>query len=242
MTPTLDMTIRDIVAGDFRAAAVFQRRGIDFCCRGDRSIEDACRKSGTSAEEVLRDLNEVTASARDGGPRFNSWDLGMLVSYIVSNHHAFVRQAMPALLAHTAKVAAVHGDQHPELREVAGLFERVADEMTSHMGKEEQILFPYIVALAHAAGDAAPAPSAPFATVRNPIRMMEAEHESAGNAMARIRELTSGYAIPPDACTTYRVCLQELEEFERDLHEHVHLENNILFPKAARIEAEIRSA
>jgi regulator of cell morphogenesis and NO signaling len=164
----------------------------------------------------------------------------MLVSYIVSNHHAFVRQAMPALLAHTTKVAAVHGDQHPELREIAGLFERAADEMTSHMGKEEQILFPYIVALEDAAADAATAPSAPFGTVRNPIRMMEAEHESAGDAMARIRELTSGYAVPPDACTTYRVCFQELEEFERDLHEHVHLENNILFPKAARIEAEIR--
>jgi regulator of cell morphogenesis and NO signaling len=239
MTPTLDMTIRDIVAGDFRAAAVFQRHGIDFCCRGDRSVEDACRKGGTSAEEVLRELNEVTASARAGGPRFNSWDLRMLVSYIVSNHHAFVRQAMPALLAHTAKVAAVHGDQHPELREVAGLFERVADEMTSHMGKEEQILFPYIVALADAAADAAIAPSAPFGTVRNPIRMMEAEHESAGDAMARIRELTSGYVVPLDACATYRVCFQELEDFERDLHEHVHLENNILFPKAARIEAEI---
>jgi regulator of cell morphogenesis and NO signaling len=241
MTPTLDMTIRDIVAADFRAAAVFQRHGIDFCCKGNRSVEEACRACSTSAEDVLREVAEATASSSAGGPRFNSWDLGMLVSYIVSNHHAFVRRAMPALLAHTRKVAAVHGEQHPELREVAGLFERVADEMTSHMGKEEQILFPYMVALAGAAAESATAPSAPFGTVRNPIRMMEAEHESAGDAMARIRELTCGYAVPAGACTTYRVCLQELEEFERDLHEHVHLENNILFPRATRIEAEIGS-
>jgi regulator of cell morphogenesis and NO signaling len=237
MTPKPDMTIRDIVAADFRAAAVFQRHGIDFCCRGNRSVDEACRNGSTSAEDVLREVSEATASSSAGGPRFDSWDLGMLVSYIVSSHHAFVRRTMPVLLAHTAKVAAVHGDQHPELREVAGLFERVAEEMTPHMGKEEQILFPYIAALADADETV---PSAPFVSVRNPIRVMEAEHEFAGNAMARIRELTSGYAVPPDACTTYRVCLQELEEFERDLHEHVHLENNILFPKATRIEAEIR--
>ena len=242
MTPTPDMTIRDIVAGDFRAAAVFQRHSIDFCCRGSRSVEEACRSGGMSAEDILYEVAEATASSPAGVPRFNSWDVRLLVGFIVGNHHAFVRRALPTLLAHTKKVAAVHGDHHPELREVATLFERVADEMTSHMGKEEQILFPYMVALAGAAAESAVAPSAPFGTVKNPIRMMEAEHESAGDAMARIRELTSGYAVPADACTTYRVCLQELEEFERDLHEHVHLENNILFPKATRIEAENRAA
>ena len=161
------------------------------------------------------------------------------MSYIVGNHHAFVRQAMPVLLTHTKKVAGVHGDRHPELPEVARLFNEVAGEMTSHMAKEEQILFPYIVALEEASRSAGRGPSAPFGTVRNPIRMMEAEHESAGDAMARIRSLTSDYAIPDGACTTYRVSLQELEAFERDLHEHVHLENNILFPKAARLEAEM---
>ncbi len=239
MNPTVDMTIRDIVANDFRAAAVFARHGIDFCCKGNRSVEDACRTGKTNADAVLREVAEATTSSLAGGPRFNAWDLGMLVTYIVSNHHAFVRRAMPVLLAHTSKVATVHGDRHPELREVAQLFEGVADEMTSHMEKEEQILFPYIAALSEASAGAGRVPSAPFGTVRNPIRMMEAEHEAAGEAMALIRELTSGYAAPADACTTYRVCFQELEEFERDLHEHVHLENNILFPKAARIEGEV---
>jgi len=237
MTATLEMTIRDIVANDFRTAAVFQRHGIDFCCKGDRSIQDACRNGRVTAEQVLKDIAEATATPPTGGARFNSWDLSTLTSYIVGNHHSFVRQAMPVLLTHTKKVAAVHGDRHPELPEVARLFNEVAVEMTSHMAKEEQILFPYIVGLEEASRGMGGRPSAPFGTVRNPIRMMEMEHESAGDAMARIRSLTAGYAIPDGACTTYPVCLQELEAFERDLHEHVHLENNILFPKAARLEA-----
>ena len=238
MTATEDMTVREIVANDFRTAEVFQRHGIDFCCRGNRSIEEACRNGGVDLERVMREVAEITSAPGSGGPRFNSWDLGTLVTYIVVNHHAFVRRTIPVLLTHTQKVARVHGESHPELREVARLFGLVAEEMTSHMAKEEHILFPYIAALEQASGAGHGAPPSPFGTVRNPIRMMEAEHESAGDAMARIRELTSGYAIPADACTTYRVCLQELEAFERDLHEHVHLENNILFPRALRLESE----
>jgi regulator of cell morphogenesis and NO signaling len=232
MTSTLDTTIRDIVANDYRAAAVFQHYGIDFCCGGNRTIDEASREAGTSADEVLRAVADATATPQAGAPRFNSWDLPLLVNYIVSNHHAFVRESIPTLLAHTKKIADVHGGRHPELTEVARLFLNVADEMTSHMWKEENVLFPYISTLAQGG-----TPDAPFSTVRNPIRMMEAEHESAGGAMARIREITSGYDVPADACTTYRVCLQELEAFERDLHQHVHLENNILFPKAQRLEA-----
>jgi len=237
MTVTLESTIGDIVASDFRTAAVFQRHGIDFCCRGNRSVGDACRDGGIGAEELLRQVADATASPAAGGPRFNAWDVGMLASYIVANHHEFVRQTIPPLLTHTRKIASVHGSTHPELPEVAALFTGVADEMTSHMTKEEEILFPYIAGLAVPAGRQG-RPSSPFGTVRNPIRMMEAEHESVGGAMARIHELTAGYRIPDDACTTYRVCLQELEAFEHDLHEHVHLENNILFPKAVRLESD----
>jgi regulator of cell morphogenesis and NO signaling len=242
MTATLDMTIRDIVADDFRAAAVFQRHGIDFCCKGNRSVEEACRGGSVSAERILAEVADATAAPAAGGPRFNSWDVGMLAAYIVANHHGFVRQAMPILQTHTRKIAAVHGAAHPELREVAALIEGIAEEMASHMMKEEEILFPYVTGLGPASRGEAAHPSAPFGTVNNPIRMMEMEHESVGDATARIRALTDGYRIPEDACTTYRICLQELEAFERDLHEHVHLENNILFPKAKRLEAEIREA
>jgi regulator of cell morphogenesis and NO signaling len=238
MTAIEDMTVREIVANDFRSAEVFQRHGIDFCCRGNRSLEDACRSGGISVERILREVTEITAPPTAGGPRFNSWDLATLVSYIQANHHAFVRRTIPVLRTHTEKVAKVHGDAHPELREVARLVALIADEMTSHMAKEEHILFPYIVALEQAVTANNSAPATPFGTVRNPIRMMEAEHESSGDAMARIRDLTSGYAVPEGACTTYRVCMQELEAFERDLHEHVHLENNILFPRALQLESE----
>ena len=232
MTATLDTTIRAIVADDYRAAAVFQRYGIDFCCGGNRSVDDASREAGISADEVLRAVAAATQSPDVNATRFNEWDLVRLTDHIVDKHHGFVRDAIPVLLGHTRKIRDVHGARHPELREVAELFTAVADEMTSHMWKEEHILFPFITALAR--GEEA---NAPFATVRNPIRMMEAEHESAGGAMARIREITNGYTPPGDACTTFKVCLQELEAFERDLHQHVHLENNILFPKAARLEA-----
>jgi regulator of cell morphogenesis and NO signaling len=138
-------------------------------------------------------------------------------------------------VAFTRKLAAVHGSRHPELAEVARLTQDIADEMTSHMAKEERVLFPHIAALSEAVRDDLPAPSAPFGSVENPIRMMEEDHDATGAALARIRELTSGYAVPDDGCTTYRVCFQELSAFERDLHQHVHLENNILFPAARRL-------
>jgi regulator of cell morphogenesis and NO signaling len=242
MTATREMTIRDIVADDFRAAAVFQRHGIDFCCKGNRSIEEACRGKSVTAERILEEVTDATAAPAVGGPRFGSWDVGMLAAYIVANHHAFVRQALPILQTHTKKIAAVHGAGHPELQEIAVLVDGIAAEMASHMMKEEEILFPYVTGLGAASRGEGPHPSAPFSTVISPIRMMEMEHESVGDATARIRALTDGYRIPEDACPTYRICLQELDAFERDLHEHVHLENNILFPKAKRLEFDIRQA
>jgi regulator of cell morphogenesis and NO signaling len=233
MTATLDSTVRELVASDYRAAAVFQHYGIDFCCGGNRTIEQASADVGKPPEEILGAIDDAIAAPLAGQPRFNSWDLPLLVSYIVANHHAFVRQAIPTLLAHTRKVAAVHGAGHPEMVEVAHIFGRVADEMTEHMWKEEQVLFPYILKVARL-GTAV----GPLGTMDGPIRVMEADHESAGQAMARIRDLTKGYDLPANGCTTYRVCLRELEAFERDLHVHVHLENNILFPKAVRLDID----
>lgn len=233
---TTDTTIRDIVANDYRAAAVFQRHGIDFCCGGDRTLDAACSAKGLAPASLIGELEAALGTADTSTPRFNSWTLDALTSYIVANHHSYVRQAIPLLLTHTKKVAAVHGERHPEMVDVAAIFQGVADEMTMHMEKEERMLFPYINMLVAAASAQRPAPQAPFGTVQNPIRMMEIEHESAGGAMERIREITGNYAAPEDACATFRVCLQELDAFERDLHAHVHLENNILFPKAARLE------
>lgn len=239
MDATLDMTIREVVAADYRAAAVFQRHGIDFCCHGGRTIENGCRDAGATREEVLRDLSAATAAPSSATPAFSTWDARTLVSHIVVTHHGFVRETIPPLLTHTRKIAAVHGERHPELVHIASLFERVADEMTDHMAKEEQVLFPFIVRLEEAGRMGAPAPAPPFGTVGNPIRMMEADHQFVGDAMAEIRHLTNGYQPALDACATYRVTFQELDAFERDLHQHVHLENNLLFPKALALEGAL---
>ena len=240
MNATPGTTIGEIVSGDFRAAAVFQKYGIDFCCGGNRTVEDACRAKQIDATAVIADVIRECAVADDGAPQYAAWVPSALVTYIISKHHAYVRKALPALTAYTQKLSQVHGQNHPELREVELLVADVSAEMTSHMMKEERILFPFIVELQAASERGGPAPFIPFGTVANPIHMMEEEHESAGGAMERIRQLTSGYTVPADGCTTYQVALQELEQFEQDLHAHVHLENNILFPKALKLEAELR--
>jgi len=234
-----EMTVRSVVAGDSRTAAVFERHGIDYCCGGDRTIDQACREAGVSAEAVLADLAALPDTDAAPPPRFAAWDPGFLVDYIVANHHAYVRGALPTILAHTRKIAEKHGARHPELAEIARTFEDVAGELTQHMMKEEHILFPYVKTLAAQAAAGCPPSPSPFGTVANPIHMMEREHESAGGAMRRIRELTHGYQLPDDACETYQVTFAELQEFERDLHQHVHLENNLLFPKAVELEGLI---
>jgi regulator of cell morphogenesis and NO signaling len=238
MHVTGETTVGEIVAGDFRAAAVFHEFGIDFCCGGRRSLADACGERKVDAAAVLEALTQALR-APSSAPRFDEWSPETLIGFIVGNHHEYVRRALPSLTAHTQTLAAVHGSRHPELHEIAGLTQSVADEMFSHMMKEEQVLFPFIARLSEAARDGRPAPQVPFGSIDHPIRMMEHEHDETGAALARIRELTGDYAVPADGCTTYRVCLQELEAFEKDLHAHVHLENNILFPKARKLAAPV---
>ena len=237
MTATLETPVRDIVTADFRTAAVFHTHHIDFCCGGAQPLGDACRAVGADTNQVIAELNRVAADPASTVPNFAVWTPNELIDYIVTKHHAYVREALPTIAAHAEKIARVHGERHPELAEVARLFDAVVEDMTSHMWKEEQILFPFIAALATAAEHKRPAPVAPFGSVENPIRMMEMEHETAGGAMDRIRELTNGYTQPADGCTTYAITLQELESFERDLHAHVHLENNVLFPRALALQA-----
>lgn len=241
MQPFASQTIKEIVTQNFRTASVFEKYSLDFCCKGGVTIHDACREKQIDPSTVITDLLALNTAEDASSQRFNQWDTDFLATYIIENHHAYVRQAIPALLAHTQKVAAVHGERHPEMKQVGNLFGVVANEMISHMHKEEHILFPYIVSLARTAKEKRSTSGSPFGSIRNPIHMMEQEHESAGSLMYEIRELTNNYAIPGDACTTYRVTLKELQEFEHDLHQHVHLENNILFPKATRIEEDLVS-
>lgn len=238
MQITGETTVGEIVAGDFRAAAVFDEFGIDFCCGGRRSLAEACAERDIDSQVVLEALRHAL-SVPGSAPRFDEWSPETLIDFIVGTHHEYVRRALPSLTAHTRKLAVVHGSRHSELHEVARLTQSVADEMTSHMVKEERILFPFIARLSEAARDGRAVPQAPFGSIDNPIRMMEHEHDETGAAVARIRELTADYTLPADGCTTYRVCLQELERFEQDLHAHVHLENNILFPKARKLASPV---
>jgi regulator of cell morphogenesis and NO signaling len=225
-------TVRDIVTRDFRAAMIFHRHGINFCCGGARPLWEACRERQVDEEEVLDAVARACREPDTGTPRFNEWEPETLIAYIVGNHHAYLRTALPAIAAHTQRLASTHGASRPELQEVADIVEALLSEVTSHLAKEENILFPFIIGAADAVRRGRELPPAPFGRIENPIRMMEAEHELVGVAMDRVRALTDGFTPPADACMTYRVCLQELEALQRDLRTHVHLENNVLFPRA----------
>ncbi|HEX6323168.1 MAG TPA: iron-sulfur cluster repair di-iron protein [Vicinamibacterales bacterium] len=237
MQTTAGITVKDLVNRDFRAAAVFHRSGIDFCCGGGKPIGEVCRARRLDEDEVLGEIARACASDAGRPPAYTEWQADVLARHIVAQHHGYVRTAMPVIAAHTRKLAQVHGPANPGLADVADIFERVCEDMDAHMLKEEHVLFPYIERLAATRRAGLAIFPAPFGDVGNPIRMMEAEHEMAGAAMARIRELTGGYAVPAHGCTTWRVTLQELEAFERDLHLHVHLENNVLFPMARALAA-----
>ena len=228
-------TVGDIVAADFRAAAIFEDFGIDFCCGGQRSVVDACRTASADPDEVMRAIDALgTPDPADDDARH--WTLDRLIDHIVVKHHGYVRQALPAIARHLAKLQQVHGERHPELARVASIFGDVSDELSQHLIKEEQVLFPYIRDLAGREKQSCGGAMSPFGTIENPIRMMEREHQDAGDALDEIRDLTSGYATPGDGCTTYAVAMTELLHFERDLHRHIHLENNILFPRAVALE------
>jgi regulator of cell morphogenesis and NO signaling len=234
---TADTTVKDLVNRDFRAAAVFHRYGIDFCCGGGKPLGEVCRTKQLDEAEVLGEIERACASEAGRPPAYSDWQADVLVRHIVARHHGYVRTAMPVIAAHTRKLAEVHGPANPDLIDVADLFGRVCEDMDMHMLKEEHMLFPYIERLAATRRAGLAIFPAPFGDVGNPIRAMEVDHEAAAAAMARIRELTGGFAPPAHGCTTWRVALQELEAFEQDLHLHVHLENNVLFPMARALAA-----
>jgi regulator of cell morphogenesis and NO signaling len=236
MTSLQTTTLKEIVTQDFRAAAIFEKYALDFCCNGGVTIDQACTARRLDAAPIITELANLGHSPLPPDDRFTRWTPEALIEHIVSVHHAYVREAIPVLLTHTAKVARVHGERHPEVAAIAGQFATVAEELQQHMMKEEHILFPYIAALAAARREGRAITPPPFGSAANPIRMMEAEHVAAGDALGTIRSLSNTYTVPADGCTTYQVTYKELQQFEEDLHRHVHLENNILFPRALALE------
>lgn len=235
------ITLGSLVASDYRVGAVLDRFGLDFCCGGRRTLGEACEQQSVDIAQVRRALDALASTEVRDVPD-DTWAADALARYIVARHHRYVREQVPVIAAHLARLQQAHGVRHPELAAVSARFGHVAGELAMHLRKEEEILFPYITALAAAVQSGAPAPPNMFGTVANPIRMMEAEHQGAGNELELLKALTGNFTVPEDGCPTYRACFEELQAFDRDLRTHIHLENNILFPKAVALEELVMGA
>jgi regulator of cell morphogenesis and NO signaling len=219
-------TLGNIVTNDFRTAEIFKNVGLDFCCGGKKSLEIACHEKELNVDLVIHQLEKLNESPVAPGQNFNDWSLDFLADYIVNSHHKYVLKTLPDLLFYTQKIANVHGAHHPELLEVAHLFSQINVELLQHLKNEEEVLFPAIK-------DALKSNSLKIReTILSEITRMNDEHEFAGGAMDKINLITNGYEVPADGCNTYMVTFKLLNQFEDDLHIHVHLENNILYPKA----------
>ncbi|MDO8549660.1 MAG: iron-sulfur cluster repair di-iron protein [Ignavibacteria bacterium] len=235
-----NFTLSEIVKNNFHTAAIFEKYNLDFCCNGKRTLDNACTEKGINPENVINEIEDVNSSSAQREIKPDEWKLDILIDYIINNHHSYVSRMLPVIAAHTQKVASVHGGNHPETKKIAEIFSAINSEMRHHMMKEEKILFPHIKVLVQTNNNSGIADKPYFGTVKNPIAMMEAEHQSAGDGMLDIRKMTNNYTSPADACTTYKITFKELKEFEEDLHKHVHLENNILFPKAIELENQLQ--
>jgi len=219
----------EIVAYDFRAASVFKEAGIDFCCGGKKLLDQACAEKKIELATIVSKLQNLESTTVNAGQNFNEWSLDFLADYIMNTHHKYVVKTLPELVFYTQKIAAVHGEHHPELIEVAGLFEKINAELLQHLKKEEEVLFP---AIKKAINNSTPEI---VDLIHSEIARMDGEHEFAGGAMDKINVITNQYSVPDDGCNTYQVTFKLLQQFEDDLHIHVHLENNILFPKALQL-------
>ena len=231
-----ETTVREIALQMPESTRLFERLQIDYCCGGNQPLTQACASAGVNVDTVVEMLGKVAESPETSESDFQNLSLADLIEHILTTHHVFTKTEMDRLEALTAKVIGAHGNNHPELIHLGELFKTLCDDLKPHMFKEEQILFPYIIAMTRAAAQNRPAPFAPFGTVNNPVRMMMSEHDMAGQLLRELRALTSDYKVPADACISYRTLYEALENFEKDLHQHIHLENNILFPKALDLE------
>lgn len=240
MVVSKEKTVADYVTENIKTAHVFKKYGIDFCCGGNITLEKACVKKNINIEELEEELSQVDV-VRDLIEDYDKWDLDFLMIYIENVHHTYVRESIPLISQYANKVAKVHGHHYQEVVIVNQLFHELANELSAHLQKEEQVLFPFIKQLIHSKKEGEKNILPSFGTVNNPIKMMEYEHESAGDIFKEISRLTNNYNPPAQACNTFKALYAKLEEFEQDLHKHIHLENNILHPKAIRLEKEVRS-
>lgn len=236
MTPNIDQTVREIAIENPATVRVFESLGIDYCCGGRRPLKEACERANIPLDRIMELLAKADESDPEDSRRWSDASLSDLTGHIVARHHAFVRQEVPRLEGLLDKVVTRHGEAHPELLSIQKLFAAMAQELTTHMLKEEQVLFPYLEKMEAAVRESGTVPPAFFGSLQNPIARMLADHDDAGELTSKIRHLSANYQAPESACPSYRGLYRGLADFERDLHRHVHLENNILFPRAIDTE------
>lgn len=232
---TGEKAIGEIVAADFRTATVFESHGIDFCCGGQVTLATACTEKGIDLAVITNELTALQSVPAERSHNYASWALPFLADYIVNTHHVYLKENDEQIAAYARKIAGVHGAHHPEVIQVATIFDKIATDMAAHLKVEEEVFFPAIkrVDAARIAGHTPDAED--LEIIRTSLLKLQREHEEIGDAVHTIRHLSKEYAIPGDVCNTFMVTYQKLKEFEDDLHKHVHLENNIVFPKAAEL-------
>lgn len=235
----IDETLGQLAAKDIRKAEVFKKYGLDFCCGGKKTVKEACAEKGLDVIKVEQELQQTDKAPASHPIPYDEWNLDFLADYIVNTHHSYVKKKLPDIIAYANKVIKVHGAHHPELIEINQLVKAVNSELTTHLESEEKVLFPNIKRLLHIDKQALPPQTNHLGSVEEVINEHEKEHEEVGANLDKIRTLSSNYALPEDACASYSLLYRMLDEFEEDLHLHIHLENNILFPKAIQLEKSI---
>jgi len=231
----IEKTLSEIVTENYKYADIFEKNDLDFCCNGNVNFLEACKKNNIDVSVITNELTKISETKKETN-NYDNWKLDFLVDYIVNNHHKYVSDSIPKINEHLNKIVEKHSDNHPELLEIKESFSVVYKDLQMHMMKEEKILFPYIKQMVLVQDGSAKKEAPYFGTVQNPIRMMEDEHKNAGDLLKKIKDISKNYTVPENGCNTYKVTLEELKEFEEDLHKHVHLENNILFPKSIKLE------
>jgi regulator of cell morphogenesis and NO signaling len=242
MSISATKTVRELAVEVPNATRVFENLGIDYCCGGKRSLSEACDAAKLPVDEVIKALSAAAKPASSADCQLHSGSLAELIDHIVRTHHKFTREETVRLQTLLDKVCGVHGKNHPELLGIRETFLGLAHELSLHLMKEENVLFPYIIRMEEASFQNEPMLPAPFGTVQNPIRMMMQEHDGAGEALRHIRQASNHFTAPEDACLSYQTLYQALAGLEADLHQHIHLENNILFPRAAAMEEHATAA
>ncbi|MFS8616749.1 MAG: iron-sulfur cluster repair di-iron protein [Solitalea sp.] len=243
MNISSDTKVGRLVVDHPVTADVFEKYGIDFCCNGNKTLAAACEEKQISFETLRTELLERKQRAEEqnlvSGPDFRTWPLDLLADYIEKTHHRYVERNLPALCRYLEKIKMVHGQAHPELETIAAIFSESAGELTKHMKKEELILFPFIRKLSRMKEKGQSVEPSAAGAVQHPVRMMMHDHDAEGERFRKIAKLSNNYTPPADSCATYRAAYAKLEEFERDLHQHIHLENNLLFPRAIEMEKQL---